>query len=167
MTRTTRKAAALALAALFGLSPLAARAFDFKPYGRGAFAQLRKEHAGKPLIVHFWSVTCPPCIVELPQWAKLLQEKKTLDVVFVNTDQEDDRPRAQARVEKAGLAGAAHYGFADDFAERLYFEADKGWRGELPFTALIAPDGGVVTVAGAVDDPLIAGWLAKSGAAGR
>ena len=32
------------------------------------------------------------------------------------------------------------HGFADDFVEKLYFEADKGWRGELPFTALIAPD---------------------------
>ena len=42
-------------------------AFDFQPYGRGAFAEIVKAHAGRPLIVHFWSVTCPPCLVELPQ----------------------------------------------------------------------------------------------------
>ncbi|MEF3367552.1 TlpA disulfide reductase family protein [Methylocystis sp. 9N] len=155
------------LAALIFAIALAASnayALDFKPYARGAFAALTKAHAGRPLIVHFWSVTCPPCLAELPQWAKIVAEKKGIDVVFVNTDSEEDRARAQARLEKAGLAGATHYGFSDDFVEKLYFEADKSWRGEMPFTALIAPDGGLVTVTGAVDDPLIAQWLEKRGA---
>lgn len=151
----------LSLVLAFALVASNAYALDFKPYGRGAFAQLTKAHAGKPLIVHFWSVTCPPCLAELPQWAKIVAEKKAIDVVFVNTDGDEDRARAQARIEKAGLTNAAHYGFADDFVEKLYFEADKTWRGELPFTALIAPDGGLVTVTGAIDDPLIVEWLEK------
>lgn len=151
----------LSLVLALALAASSAAAFDFKPYGRGAFAQLAKAHAGKPLVVHFWSVACPPCLAELPQWTKIIAEKKGIDVVFVNTDGDEDRPRAQARIEKAGLANADHYGFADDFVEKLYFEADSMWRGELPFTALIAPDGGVVTVAGAVDDPLIVDWLEK------
>jgi thiol-disulfide isomerase/thioredoxin len=151
-------------AALLALAPIEASALDFKPYGRGAFAELRQAHAGRPLIVHFWSVTCPPCLAELTEWAKLARDKKQgIDLVFVNTDADGDRARAKARLEKAGLTEAAHYAFADAFAERLYFEADKTWRGELPFTALIAPDGGLVTVTGAIDDPLIAEWLAKAG----
>jgi thiol-disulfide isomerase/thioredoxin len=141
----------------------AAFALDFKPYGRGDFAKIVKAHAGKPLILHYWSVTCPPCLAELPQWKKIVDERTDIDVVFVNTDDESDRARASAWLEKAGLTGAAHYGFADDFAEKLHFEADKTWRGEMPFTALVAPDGGVVTVTGAVDDPLITGWLEKRG----
>ncbi|HEY8126272.1 MAG TPA: TlpA disulfide reductase family protein [Methylocystis sp.] len=153
--------AALAFALAFVLAASGAAAFDFKPYGRGAFTQLTNAHAGRPLIVHFWSVTCPPCLVELPQWAKIAAEKKGFDLVFVNTDGDDDRARAQARIEKVGLSSADHYGFADDFVEKLYFEADSAWRGELPFTALVAPDGGVVTVTGAVDDPLIVEWLEK------
>jgi thiol-disulfide isomerase/thioredoxin len=140
-----------------------APAVEFQPYGRGAFAGIVKAHAGRPLIVHFWSVTCPPCLVELPQWAKMLGELKGVDIVFVNVDEEEERPRAEARAEKAGLGKAAHFGFADNFVEKLYFEADKGWRGELPFTALVAPDGGVTTVTGAVDDPLVAKWLEKHG----
>jgi thiol-disulfide isomerase/thioredoxin len=140
-----------------------ASALDFKPYGRGAFAQIVKAHGGRPLVIHFWSVTCPPCIAELPQWAKMLEAQKGVDIIFVNTDGEEDRPRAEARLEKAGLGKAAHYGFADDFVEKLYFEADRSWRGELPFTALVAPDGQVTTVTGAVDDPLVVNWLGKAG----
>lgn len=155
-------AGALATALLLALQTPDAMALDFKPYGRGAFGEIAKAHAGRPLIIHFWSVTCPPCIAELPQWAKTLEAQKGVDIVFVNTDGEEDRARAQARLEKAGLGKAAHYGFADDFVEKLYFEADRTWRGELPFTALVAPDGKVTTVTGAVDDPLVVNWLAKS-----
>lgn len=150
--------------AFFAVIATSAFALDFKPYGVGDFAKIVKAHTGKPLILHFWSITCPPCIAELPQWAKIITEKKDVDIVFVNTDDEDDRARALARLEKVGLTQATHYGFADGFVEKLYFEADKTWRGELPFTALVAPDGGVTTVTGAVDDTLIAKWLEKQGA---
>ena len=81
----------------------------------------------------------------------------------MNADPDNDRPRAQSRIDKAGLSSLVQYGFADDFVERLYFEADKSWRGELPFTALIGADGSLVTVTGAIDDPLIADWLARVG----
>lgn len=139
-----------------------AMAFEFRPYARGSFAELRKAHAGRPLLVHFWSVTCAPCIVELPEWARIAHEKRDFDIVFVNADRESDRGRAELRLEKAGLKDAQHYGFADEFVDRLYFEVDHDWRGELPFTALIAQDGGLVTVTGPIDDPLIAKWLTKS-----
>ncbi|WP_424360842.1 TlpA family protein disulfide reductase [Methylocystis parvus] len=149
----------LGYALAFALASSGAQAFDFQPYGRGAFAQIVKAHSGKPLIVHFWSVTCPPCVAELPQWAKMVSEQKGVDIVFVNTDSDEDRARAEMRAERAGLGKATHYGFSDDFVEKLYFEADKMWRGELPFTALVAPDGGVTAVTGAIDDPLVVKWL--------
>ncbi|RTL89888.1 MAG: TlpA family protein disulfide reductase [Hyphomicrobiales bacterium] len=152
---------ALAATALLALGAPGASALDFRPYGRGAFAQIAKAHAGRPLIIHFWSVTCPPCLAELPQWARMLEAQKGVDILFVNTDGEEDRARAEARLEKAGLGKATHYGFSDDFVEKLYFEADSSWRGELPFTALVSPDGKVTAVTGAVDDPLVVSWLEK------
>ncbi len=153
--------AALAAGSLSFLFSFGALGVEFKPYGRGTFAELLKQHAGHAYVVHFWSVGCPPCLAELSEWAKIANEKKALDIVLVNTDSQNDRPRAQGRLEKAGLARLQNYGFADDFVERLYFEADTMWRGELPFTALVGADASRVTVTGAVDDPLIGNWLAK------
>ena len=85
-----------AVALAFALAASGAAAFDFKPYGRGAFAQLTKAHAGRPLIVHFWSLTCPPCLVELPQWAKFAAEKEIqqgLDLLRERGDRERARGR--------------------------------------------------------------------------
>ncbi|HEY8161861.1 MAG TPA: redoxin family protein [Methylocystis sp.] len=157
--RSSLRGIGLLAFAIFSVAATGAFAIDFKPYGRGAFARIAKAHSGRPLVIHFWSVTCPPCIAELPQWAKMLAERKDVDIVFVNVDSDEDRVRAEVRAEKAGLGGATHYGFSDDFIEKLYFEADTSWRGELPFTTLVAPGGGVTAVTGAIDDPLVTRWL--------
>ncbi len=148
-----------AFATLFVAMAAPASALDFQPYERGSFAELRKAHAGRPLLVHFWSVTCAPCLAELSDWARIATDKKGLDIVFVNADGEHDRAKASARLEKAGLAGVVQYGFADDFLDRLFFEVDPTWRGELPFTAMIDANGKLVTVAGPLDETAIAGWL--------
>ena len=156
VSRARLTAGLVALAFVIGAP---AQALEFKPYARGSFAELRQAHAGRPLVVHFWSVTCAPCLAELSDWARLASEKKGIDIVFVNVDGEHDRVKAGARLEKAGLAGAVHYGFADDFLDRLFFEVDPTWRGELPFTAMIDSSGKLVAVAGLLDDPAIEGWF--------
>ena len=136
-----------------------ARALEFKPYARGSFAELRMAHAGRPLVVHYWSVTCAPCLAELSDWASIAREKSGIDIVFVNVDGEHDRIKAAARLEKAGLAGVVQYGFADDFVDKLFFEVDPSWRGELPFTAMVDLGGKLVTETGPVEDSAIEGWL--------
>ncbi len=159
VSRTRFLAGLVALGFVMGAP---AQALEFKPYARGSFAELRKAHAGRPLVVHFWSVSCAPCLAELADWARLTREKTGIDIVFVNVDRERDHVKASARLEKAGLSGAVHYGFADDFLDRLFFEVDRSWHGDLPFTAMIDAKGKLVTVTGPVDEPPIAQWLSKA-----
>jgi thiol-disulfide isomerase/thioredoxin len=136
-----------------------ARKQEIAPFARGSFEAIRKAHAGRPLIVHFWSVTCVICVSELAEWGKLARETTGVDFVFVNADPESDRRRALARMEKAGLMQAVNFAFADRFVERLYFEVDNHWQGELPFTALVAPNGSLVTEIGALTDMKLASWI--------
>lgn len=138
---------------------------EFQPYGRGDFAKLKKAHAGRPLIAHFWSVTCAPCLAELADWAKVARDNAAIDFVFVNTDRDADRPRAQARLEKAGLTEAQNYAFADPFAEKLYYEVEPTWRGELPFNALVNRKGRAIAVIGE-KDRMVEDWI-KSAQGGR
>jgi hypothetical protein len=60
------------------------------------------------------------------------------------------------------LANASHYGFADNFVEKLYFEVDRNWRGELPFTVLVTREGARTTLAGGLDDPDLVNWLSRN-----
>jgi len=142
----------------------AASGQEIAPYARGSFDSIRKAHAGRPLVVHFWSVTCSICVAELADWGRLARETPGVDFVFVNADPENDRRRAEVRMEKAGIRQAANFAFADRFVERLYFEVDRHWEGELPFTALVAANGGTQTVIGALDETQIKSWLGGKGA---
>ena len=68
---------------------------------------------------------------------------------------------------KTGLAGAENWIFADDFVERLRFEINPRWRGEIPMTLLIARDGKTTTIEGAADSDEVAGWLDRQRAPGE
>lgn len=131
---------------------------ETRPFLKGSYAALLKDHAGRPLVVHFWSLTCAPCLVELPQWQEVRRRHPELDLVLVATDPLDDAAKLERTLKRAGLAGVESWAFADSFAERLRFEIDKSWRGELPMTRLIGRDGSAEAVTGSVDVDV---WLTR------
>ncbi|HYE48294.1 MAG TPA: TlpA disulfide reductase family protein [Azospirillaceae bacterium] len=143
------KRTVLALAAALLLHAGPAAAGEAKPFVPGSWAEIRDAHAGKPLAVHLWSITCGPCLVELPAWNRFRRDHPGVAVVLVSTDRPEDAARARQVLTKAGLDDAESWTFADPFAARLRHELDPGWRGELPRTLLLAPDGTRTVVQGA------------------
>ena len=139
--------------------PLAALAEEPQPFVRGSWSELRQAHAGHPTIVHFWGVTCGPCLVELPQWAAFGTAHPTIDFVMVAADPVAISPASlAASLEGAGFNKIESWRFADPFAERLEYEIDPNWQGELPYTLLIGRDGAVQSILGGVDFSELARW---------
>ena len=137
-----------------------ADAAELRPFGRGTWQELRQAYAGQPTVVHFWALSCGPCLVELPLWGTLVRERRDLRLVLVNTDRVLEKPeRMVATLDKAGLGDVENWVFADRFQERLRFEVDPDWRGELPRTVLIARDGAVTAFSGAADPTTLRRWL--------
>jgi thiol-disulfide isomerase/thioredoxin len=138
----------------------AATEAELHPFKRGSWQDVRRAHAGQPIVVHFWGLTCGPCRVEMPKWGRLLQERPDLRLVVIDADL---IPNAAGLVSemlvKTGLAGAENWIFADDFVERLRFEIDPRWRGEIPMTLLIARDGKTTTIEGVADPAQVRAWL--------
>lgn len=132
---------------------------ELQPFQRGSWQALRQSHAGKPVVVHFWGLTCGPCLVELPEWGKLVRERPDANLVMIAADPFPVKPAAlTATLAKDGLAGAENWVF-DGFSERLRFEVDPRWQGELPRTLLIGADGSVRAISGAADLAAIRAWL--------
>jgi thiol-disulfide isomerase/thioredoxin len=146
------------LAAIFRprLSHAEPRAFH-----RGSWQDLRSAHDGHKTIAHFWGLTCGPCLAELAKWGHFHQAHPQADLVIVAADAVPQLPDdLTTTLVKAGLQGVESWWFQDSFTERLFWEVDKGWQGELPFTVLLEPDGATITQIGAIDDfGALAGWL--------
>ncbi len=152
------KGAFLLLALL--LPPGPARDTALRPFVRGSWAQMQQAHRGTPVIVHFWGLSCAPCLAELPQWGQLLHDRGDFNLVLVAADPVPEDPaRLQATIERAGLASAEQWVFADSFLDRLRFEVDPDWAGELPFTVRISKDGATSSQAGTLKFSTLRDWL--------
>jgi hypothetical protein len=144
------------LACLLLLSITAqAETADFKPFVQGSAKALIEARAGKPFILALWSVEC----AELAQLAALSQRYPKLDVVLVATDNLDARKEAEAILAQYSLSRAERWIFADDFVERLRFEIDPRWHGELPRTYLHGPGKAVAAITGTLEPQRVAQWL--------
>ena len=124
--------AMLALLAL--LAGVAAQAAELKPFTAGSMQQIRAAHAGRPFVLALWSLTCSHCQEELAQLGALQHRHPQLKVVLISTDTPEDAETLTATLARHGLARAEAWVYADGFTERLRFEIDPRWGGELPRT---------------------------------
>src|SRR5262245_36856547 len=133
---------------------------NLRDFGRGSWNEILRAHAGRPTVVHFWGVTCGPCKTEMPQWGALRRERPDLELVLIDSDLVPNEPHAiAAMLNDAGLGGVESWTFVDGFVERLRYEVDPQWRGEIPRTVLIARDGTTRVIEGVVDANEIKRWL--------
>jgi thiol-disulfide isomerase/thioredoxin len=151
----------LLVALMLGVvSPRSAEAADPSPFERGTWAKLTAAHAGQPTVIHFWGLTCGPCLVELPHWGRLLAERPDLHLVLIAADPLPQEPeQVTATLARAGLSGSESFSFTDRFYERLRYEIDPAWAGELPRTVMVDAAGKATVLPGVADLAQVRAWL--------
>jgi len=65
---------------------------------------------------------------------------------------------ALAMLRSAGLSLAENWMFSDGFADRLRYEIDPAWQGEIPRTLLIAADGNITIIEGSAEPSVLEKW---------
>jgi hypothetical protein len=64
-------------------------------------------------------------------------------------------------LEKAGLWSAENWIFSDGFVERLRFEIDPTWQGDIPRTILISREGIIMTIEGSAEMKDLDNWSSQ------
>jgi thiol-disulfide isomerase/thioredoxin len=163
-----RQLLAAILLLAFVPSVLASEETQLKPFERGSWQQVLRSHRGHPTVVQFWGVTCGPCKVELPLLGEFMKRRPGIDVVTVSADLVPDLPGAtRSMLQKSGLASAENWIFSDGFAERLRFEIDATWQGDIPRTVLISREGALTTIEGSAEIAELEKWSDAQLAASR
>jgi thiol-disulfide isomerase/thioredoxin len=148
------------LAAAMGISTSFVNAGELNSFVRGSWRNIVQAHSGRPMIVHFWGMSCGPCRAEMAAWGRLLAEKPDLPLVTVSADLVPDAPdAAQDFLVKSGLSKAENWIFDESFVERLRYEIDPKWQGEIPFTLLIGRDGATRKIEGTANMSEVSAWL--------
>ncbi|MEO0473828.1 MAG: redoxin domain-containing protein [Bacteroidota bacterium] len=97
------------------------------------------------LMVNVWASWCGPCVLELPDLAKVYRMYQGRDFRFVSisADKAKNMKAAQKCLEKAHLP-AENYVFDGEDKYQLIETVDPNWTGALPYTILIEPGGKIV-----------------------
>ncbi len=132
---------------------------EIKPFVRGSYQQIVAARQGKPFILNFWSLSCGYCRVELGMLKKLTRKYPNLDLALVSTDTLEEENQVSAALAKYSLGKAEAWVFADSYTERLRFEVDKTWQGELPRTYFFSAKGEVTAVSGKVAQKEVEQWI--------
>lgn len=139
---------------------------EIKPFVRGSYQQIIAARQGKPFIVSFWSLSCGYCKVELAMLKKLARKYPRLDLVLISTDTPEEKILVSATLAKIASSKAEAWLFADSFADRLRFEVDKGWQGELPRTYFFSAKGEVNAISGELEQKEVEQWVKEQYAPG-
>ncbi len=131
------------------------------PFVRGSHRQIVAAHAGKPFVVAFWSATCTNCRDDLELFGKLKQKYRDFDLVLVATDTPEQNHEIAQILQRYHLEHADSWVFADNYAERLRFEIDAQWYGELPRTYFYDVQGHAVGLSGSLEPAQVEGWILK------
>lgn len=150
------------LLVLLSLATLAAAVQPVRPFVAGSLAKIAGERQGKPFVLALWSVSCTHCPQELKALGELKKRHPRLDIVLVATDSPEEAPRTAELAARFGLGRVEQWVFADDMPERLRFEIDRRWRGELPRTHFYDREHRVEAVSGVVPARQLGAWVAAN-----
>jgi len=156
----------LCLALLLVLSCSYAQA-ELQPLLRGSYPKIISTHAGRPFVVALWSVSCTHCAADMDIFARLLKQYPKFKLVLISTDSPEIEAAITHRLQQYQLLDAIQrkggnvesWVFADSYTERLHFEVDAQWYGELPRTYFFDANGKATALSGVLDAAQTERWV--------
>lgn len=146
----------LLLASLGGVTSLSAR--ELQPFEAGSYQTIVEARGDAPFVLAFWSIDCPPCFAELKMLGKLLSSRP-FDLVLVSTDGLASATEVGRVLAEFGLEHTDTWLYAAP-PERLRFEVDRTWYGELPRSYLFEARERLA-ISGTLDRNTLETWLAR------
>ena len=96
-------------------------------------------------LVNVWATWCIPCIAELDDLVTIhrMYRKRHFELITVSADELENRDKAQ-KVLQQKHCSASNYILDAKSRDDLFEAVDPEWKGAVPYTALISPDGEVI-----------------------
>jgi thiol-disulfide isomerase/thioredoxin len=147
---------------LFLLACSSAVSAEVQPFISGSLQTIVKEYAGRPFILSLWSANCTHCPAELKTLGQLKKRYPKLNLVLVSTDSPEQSDALAEMAEGFGLGKIPQWVFADPQGERLRFEIDKQWYGELPRTYFFDRQHRATGISGVVEVSQLERWAKEN-----
>ena len=123
-----------AMLLLINTSMAMAETHPIKPFSSGSYQQILAEKTKQGFMLVIWSLDCPTCIKDMELLSRIHKNKPGLKIVMLSTDEPTAMADVLKMLEKYQLGDLENWIFASDNTQKLRYEIDPNWYGELPRT---------------------------------
>ena len=116
------------------VAPAANAADTLREFVPGSYQQILAQQANQPFVFIIWSITCPSCIKDMEVIKALHKATPDLKIIMLAADDLSSKEQVQSILSKHELSALENWVYADDNTQKLSFEIDPQWYGELPRT---------------------------------
>lgn len=120
--------------------PAHAEQAQLKHFVSGSYQQLLNSNADKPFVLTIWSITCSSCLEKMTLLNELQKSRPEINIIMLSTDDVSETDQIQTVLVKNELTELENWVFAEGNAQRLRYEIDPRWYGELPRTYFLNKD---------------------------
>jgi len=136
-------------------------AYEFMPFEINTRNVIEKKYLNQPLIISFWSIDCPYCIDDLKKLGKALSKNKNVKLITVCVDGKESAKKAERILNLAHLPEHERYQYAEVDEDRLRYNIDPAWYGELPRTYFYDAAHQVTPLSGKISNSFLDKWFKK------
>jgi len=131
-------------------SPTLNSTVSLQSFELGSFEQIVTDKNEQDHLVILWSFDCPPCITELEKISELHQQFPNYQLTLINTDAVDEQLRVKKILKQFNLAELDNWGYANSDEEKLRYDIDPRWYGDLPRSYFFPLKGKIKRLRGAL-----------------
>ena len=136
-------------------------AYDFMPFDMNTRKVIEKRYIDQPLIISFWSIDCLYCIDDLKKLGKALSKNTNVKLITVCVDGKESAKKAERILSQANLPKHEQYQYAEVDEDRLRYNIDPAWYGELPRTYFYDAAHQVTPLSGKISNSFLDKWFKK------
>jgi peroxiredoxin len=136
---------------------------------KGSYQKIIQKYKGKPVVVALWSVSCTHCGADLEIFEHVIKKYSKLNLVLISTDSPEQEAIIRRSLSKYNLVDLREknsrsgkvesWVFADSYTEKLRFDIDAQWYGELPRTYFFNADGKMTAISGVLEEEKVEQWI--------
>jgi len=103
-------------------------------FSTGSYKQILASNANHPFMLVVWSINCSSCLKDMELLSSIHKSRPELKMIMLAADEPSAAEQIQQILEKSQLSGIENWVYAEENTQKLRFEIDPKWYGELPRT---------------------------------
>lgn len=133
-----------------GSLPIYAEQANLKHFASGSYQQLLKNYADKPFVLMIWSIHCSSCLKKMPELSELRKNMPDLNLIMLATDDISATDQVNSILNNNELSQTDNWIFAEANPQKLRYEIDPKWYGEVPRTYFLDKNHQRIGISGSV-----------------